>query len=212
MTPSSATTQRGARVGTSSASLILPQAAGFGRCAAPPFSSANAALVCLGAAPTGPFFTDSRWINPVRRGKRLAGLVGLGENPKRGPQPPHWSLRGVGRIQRGGRSPLIGRCGGWSLGGGHSRKCPPPMRVFGHFLSVQKVTRVWAGEAQALRGTGPEAPKSLRYGGWTLHIRAMHTAREKIFPFRLLTNGLTSDMVSYTSNEPLNQQRRDLVE
>ena len=92
VTPSSATTQRGARVGTSSASLILPQAAGFARCAAPPSSSANAALVCLGAAPSGLFFTDSRWINPVRQGKCLAGLVGLGENPKRGLRPPRQSI------------------------------------------------------------------------------------------------------------------------
>src|SRR5699024_290775 len=59
-------------------------------------------------------------------------------------------LRAVrGRIQRGGRSPLIGRCGGWSLGGGHSRKCPPPMRAFGYFSHEVRVTR----------GTGPEAPK-----------------------------------------------------
>src|SRR5699024_358782 len=55
VTPSSATTQRGARVGTSYASLILTQASGFARCAAPPSSSANAPLVCLGAAPPGPF-------------------------------------------------------------------------------------------------------------------------------------------------------------
>ena len=48
-------TSASVHVGTSSASLILPRAAGFGRCAAPPFSSANAALVCLGAAPAGPF-------------------------------------------------------------------------------------------------------------------------------------------------------------
>ena len=48
---------------------------------------------------------------------------------------------GWGRIQRGGRSPLIGRCGGWSLGGGHSRKCPPPMRAFGYFSHERKVTR-----------------------------------------------------------------------
>ena len=52
---------KGARVGTSSASLIPPQAAGFARSAAPPSSSANASLVCLGAAPAGPLFTpDSR--------------------------------------------------------------------------------------------------------------------------------------------------------
>src|SRR5699024_11151078 len=92
MYPSPTTTQRGAHVGASSASLILTQASGFGRCTAPPSSSANAALVCLGAAPSGLFFTDSRWINPVRQGKCLAGLVGLGENPKRGLRPPRQSI------------------------------------------------------------------------------------------------------------------------
>ena len=56
---------------------------------------------------------------------------------------------GWGRIQRGGRSPLIGRCGGWFLRGGHSRKCPPPMRPFGYF----------SGEGKVPRGTGPEAPR-----------------------------------------------------
>ena len=66
MNPSPTTTQRGARVGTSSASLILTRAAGFGRSAAPPSSSANAPLVCLGAAPAGPLFTpDSRRDSPL---------------------------------------------------------------------------------------------------------------------------------------------------
>ena len=35
--------------------------------------------------------------------KRLSGLAGPGENPKRGPQPPHWSLRGV-VLRRGTQS------------------------------------------------------------------------------------------------------------
>ena len=144
MDPSSATTQRGARVGTSSASLILPQASGFGRFAAPPSSSANATLVCLGTAPAGPFFTDSRWINPVRRRKRLAGIA-------------------EGRIQRGGRSPLIGRCGGWSLGGGHSRKCPPPMRPFGDFSGEEKSPGVWGWNPHE-KGTGAEGPEKV--GVW----------------------------------------------
>src|SRR5699024_142818 len=39
----------------------------------------------------------------VRRQKRFSGLAGLGENPKRGPQPPHWSLRGV-VLRRGTQS------------------------------------------------------------------------------------------------------------
>ena len=37
------------------------------------------------------------------------------------------------------------------------------MRLFGYFLHEQKVTRVWAGEAQDLRGTGAEPPKT-RHG------------------------------------------------
>src|SRR5699024_6709791 len=68
----------------------------------------------------------------VRRWKRLAGL------------------RGRGRIQRGGRSPLIGRCGGRFLGGGHSRKCPPPKCPFGYFSDKRKVTR----------GVGAEPPQN----------------------------------------------------
>ena len=39
----------------------------------------------------------------VRRRKRLSGPAGLAENPKRGPQPPHWSLRGV-VLRRGTQS------------------------------------------------------------------------------------------------------------
>ena len=36
-------------------------------------------------------------------GSASQGLAGLGENPKRGPQPPHWSLRGV-VLRRGTQS------------------------------------------------------------------------------------------------------------
>ena len=60
---------KGARVGTSSASLILPQASGFARCAAPPSSSANAPLVCLGAAPAGPFLPGFRQSASLARGQ-----------------------------------------------------------------------------------------------------------------------------------------------
>ena len=133
VTPSSATTQRGARVGTSSASLILTQASGFGRCAAPPSSSANAPLVCLGAAPAGPYFTDSRWINPVRRWKCLAGLGGAGGESKEGAAAPSLVVVGVGYIREGPH-----------------RKGPSLMRLFGHFFGVEKVTR----------GTGAEPPIS----------------------------------------------------
>src|SRR5699024_8674646 len=83
------------------------------------------------SGPFGAVFTDSRWINPVRRWKRLSGL------------------RGRGRIQRGGRSPLIGRCGRRFLGGGHSRKCPPPERAFAYFSHERKVSQ----------GTGVKPPK-----------------------------------------------------
>ena len=157
---------------------------GFGRCAAPPSSSANAALVCLGAAPAGPYFTDSRWINAVRRWKRLAGIARRESGVQafsptaktlaqgrihsaraneilRGPRAVHRTVRG--RIQRGGRSPLIGRCGGWSLGGGHSRKCPPPMRPFGDFSGEGKVTR-GVGVEPPLKGYGAEAPEKV--GVW----------------------------------------------
>ena len=215
VTPSSATTQRGARVGTSSASLILPQAAGFARCAAPPSSSANAALVCLGAAPAGPYFTDSRWINPVRRWKCLAGLGGAGGESKEGAAAPSLVVVGEGYIREGPH-----------------RKGPSLVRLFGYFFGVEKVTRGVGLEVPLLGGSGVTSrklpglgrggPGSSGYGArgpeefeaWERipHTRTIHTAREKIFPFRLLTSGLTSDMVSYTSNEPLNQQRRDLVE
>ena len=106
------------------------------------------------------------------------------------------------------------------------------MRLFGYFFGVEKVTRGVGLEVPLLGGSGVTSrklpglgrggPGSSGYGArgpeefeaWERipHTRTIHTAREKIFPFRLLTNGLTSDMVSYTSNEPLNQQRRDLVE
>ena len=132
---------KGARVGTSFASLILPQAAGFGRCAAPPSSSANAALVCLGAPPAGPYFTDSRWINPVRRWKRLPGLTGLGENPKRGPQPPHWSLRGV-VLRRGTQS-----------------KVSPSYACFCHLFPRGKSWSGCGAESPIKRGPGAKPPK-----------------------------------------------------
>src|SRR5699024_4765891 len=69
-----------AHVGTSYASLILPQAAGFGRCAAPPSSSANAALVCLGAAPAGPFFAGL----PTMQGGLQRGQAPFVSSRKRG--------------------------------------------------------------------------------------------------------------------------------
>ena len=113
--------------------LRIPHPAASGRLRSLRCASFFLGKRCAGlprSGPCGSVFTDSRWINPVRRWKRFSGL------------------RGRGRIQRGGRSPLIGRCGRRFLGGGHSRKCPPPKRVFGYFLHEQKVTRVWAGEAR----------------------------------------------------------------
>ena len=90
-------------------------------------------------------------IPPPRRHK--GGRMPPFGNPRISLQPlcstveaPRRTVRG--RIQRGGPSPLIGRCGGWSLGGGHSRKCPPPMRAFGYFSHERKVTQ----------GTGLKAP------------------------------------------------------
>ena len=40
---------------------------------------------------------------------------------------------------KGGMRPPLCRCGGWFLGGGHSRKCPPPMRAFAYFSHEGKV-------------------------------------------------------------------------
>ena len=100
-----------ARVGTSSTSLILPQAAGFGRSAVPPSSSANALLVCLGAAPAGPFSSH-------------IGLSAM-----------------QGGFQRGTDVPLCVVAGVGSIGEGPHRKGPAPVRVFGYFLHEQKVTQ-----------------------------------------------------------------------
>src|SRR5699024_585162 len=56
--------------------------------------------------------------------------------------------RVCGGFQRGACAPLCVVAGEGSIGEGPHRKGPSPMRFFGYFLSVQKVTRVWAGEAQ----------------------------------------------------------------
>ena len=179
VTPSSATTQRGARVGTSSASLILTQASGFARCAAPPSSSANAPLVCLGAAPAGPYFTDSRWINAVRRWKRLSGLARRESGVQafsptaktlaqgrihsaraneilRGPRAVHRTVRG--RIQRGGRSPLIGRRGGGVHRGGTPSKGSLPYAC----LSAQDGYCLLFPRGKSRSGCGGEAPAAFQ--------------------------------------------------
>ena len=95
MNPSPTTTQRGARVGTSSASLILPQASGFGRCAAPPSSSANAALVCLGAAPSGPFLPIPGGLTLFDGGSAFQGC-GAGGESKEGAAAPSLVVAGGG--------------------------------------------------------------------------------------------------------------------
>src|SRR5699024_5202721 len=55
-----------------------------------------------------------------------------------------------GGIQRGAGAPLCVVVGVGFIGEGPHRKGPAPMRFFGYFLSVQKVTK----------GTGAEPPKS----------------------------------------------------
>ena len=78
-------------------------------------------------------------------GKRSAGL------PRSGPVGPFSSHIGLsamlGGFQRG-RCPLWVVAGVGFIGEGPHRKGPAPMRLFGYFLSVQKVTR----------GVGPGRP------------------------------------------------------
>ena len=59
-----------------------------------------------------------------------------------------------GESKEGAAAPSLVVAGGWSLGGGHSRKCPPPMRPFGDF----------SGEGKVTRGVGVEPPRK-GYGG-----------------------------------------------
>ena len=54
-----------------------------------------------------------------------------------------------GESKEGAAAPSLVVAGGWSLGGGHSRKCPPPMRPFGDF----------SGEGKVTRGVGVEPPR-----------------------------------------------------
>ena len=60
------------------------------------------------------------------------GVSTLGENPKRGQQPPFWSPEGVGIPK--GRGPC--------------ERSFPLGRVFGHFLHAQKATRVRVGNPE----------------------------------------------------------------
>ena len=69
-----------------------------------------------------------------------------------------------GGFQRGACAPLCVVAGEGYIREGPHRKGPSLMRFFGHFLSAQKVTRVWAGEAQDLRGTGVKPPKNEVWG------------------------------------------------
>src|SRR5699024_558337 len=65
-----------------------------------------------------------------------------------------------GGFQRGAGAPLCVVAGEGSIREGPHRKGPSLMRLFGYFLSAQKGTRVWVGEAKDLRGTGAEPPRS----------------------------------------------------
>ena len=81
-------------------------------------------------------------------GKRSAGL------PRSGPcgavLVSHWTFGNArGGIQRGTGVPLCVVVGVGFIGEGPHRKGPAPMRLFGYFLSAQKVTR----------GSGVEPPQ-----------------------------------------------------
>ena len=62
---------------------------------------------------------------------------------RRGPRPPFGRFKGKGFQRRGGRFPLSGGNVERSetKGGGTIRNPPFPKRLFGDFLSAQKVTR-----------------------------------------------------------------------
>ena len=77
----------------------------------------------------------------VRRWKRLPGLTGLGENPKRGPQPPHWSLRGV-VLRRGTQS-----------------KVSPSYACFCQLFPRRKSWSGCGAESPIKRGPGAKPPK-----------------------------------------------------
>ena len=77
----------------------------------------------------------------VRRWKRLPGLTGLGENPKRGPQPPHWSLRGV-VLRRGTQS-----------------KVSPSYACFCQLFPRGKSWSGCGAESPIKRGPGTKPPK-----------------------------------------------------
>ena len=62
-------------------------------------------------------------------------------------------------VSKGGLAPpFVSSWKGGSWGRNPIERVSPPVRVFGYFLHEQKVTRVWAGEAQDLRGVGAEPP------------------------------------------------------
>ena len=67
---------------------------------------------------------------------------------------------GYAGVSKGGRAPPFAssRMRG-PRGRNPIERVSPPVRFFGYFLSAQKVTRDWAGEAQNLRGPGTQPPK-----------------------------------------------------
>ena len=89
----------------------------------------------------------------VRLWKRLPGLTGLGENPKRGPQPPHWSLRGV-VLRRGTQSKVSPSYAPFCLlfRRGKSRS--------GHGAESPEIKRVGGG-APTKRGMDPATSEQL---------------------------------------------------
>ena len=71
-----------------------------------------------------------------------------------------------GRIQRGGRSPLIGRRGGGIHKGGTPSKGSLPYAVFWSlFVRTKSDPGHGAGEAPYSRGTGAEPPKAIDQNG-----------------------------------------------
>ena len=73
---------------------------------------------------------------------------------------PNGILGGYAGDSKGGLAPpFVSSRKRGSRGRNPIERVSPPVRFFGYFLSAQKVTRDWAGEAQNLRGPGTQPPK-----------------------------------------------------